>query len=703
MASKLMVGFGLLVMVFLAAIAGTWNQMAKVAAESAYLSDVIVREAQTGTDAEREAYELFLSVRDVQYTESGEAVASSKEWMSKLEKTLGEMTSMGEKDSSPDSPKMVNQKVLSVHKVYADNVNRMYSAVDKKNEAYAAMEKAGDDAIASIVLVKKGFYDSALTETCDFGRMKERIEQLSMCFEIVKDIERVLIRMRDASKANDIEEMKSTMATVMPIVAIAQKLQASTSDPERKTMMDKVMSTGKDFVDGLGVYVQTVADLKELTEARKSLMKAYNDETSAVSAYVMERVKTLSQDSAESLETVILVLLALAVFAIIAAVSIAFFISRSLTNPLNTIVGLTKRCQEGDLTIEREDFGYEGEDELGRLVEALSNMVVAQKTSMQQVVKVAGDLFDVTDNLSSIAEETNASMEEIKASIDQVTALSQSNSEALEQGNAGVEEMSAGADTVAQSAMDSAKFIEQTTAASYKAGQTVDVVIKVMRDVDRNAKESEAKTRQLVSSVGNVNSFVAVITGIAAQTNLLALNAAIEAARAGEAGRGFAVVAEEVRKLAEESARAAQNVNNIIADLRQQAQESIEAATAAGQMLGSTLAQAEQSQNELDAALKEIAKANDSIQNIATVAEEQAASCKDVATAIGSATQLTVEMADTVERIRHAAGETSQTAQNVAVQSSVMSEHAQSLNDVLSRFKLHDTSKRQSALEARRT
>jgi methyl-accepting chemotaxis protein len=101
-------------------------------------------------------------------------------------------------------------------------------------------------------------------------------------------------------------------------------------------------------------------------------------------------------------------------------------------------------------------------------------------------------------------------------------------------------------------------------------------------------------------SENNVSSFVSVIACIADQTNLLALNAAIEAARAGEVGRGFAVVAEAVRKLAEESARAAQNVNGIIAELQGNAQESIKAATDAGRMLEETLAQAGQAQAELN-------------------------------------------------------------------------------------------------------
>jgi methyl-accepting chemotaxis protein len=279
-------------------------------------------------------------------------------------------------------------------------------------------------------------------------------------------------------------------------------------------------------------------------------------------------------------------------------------------------------------------------------------------------------------------------MEEVKASIDQVSTLSESNGAALEESNAGVEEMSSGADTVAQSATDSAAFISQTTDASNRAIQTVNKVIRGMRDVDANAKESENKLKQLVASVENVSSFVSVITGIADQTNLLALNAAIEAARAGEVGRGFAVVAEEVRKLAEESAKAAQNVNGIIVELQGGAQESIKATTEAGRMLGDTLAQAEQAQEELNGALKDMNKANDSIQNIAAVAEEQAASSKEVASAIDGATKSTMEMVETITNIRRAAEETAQTAQGVAEQSEAMNEHAQNLTDVLARFQL---------------
>jgi methyl-accepting chemotaxis protein len=211
-----------------------------------------------------------------------------------------------------------------------------------------------------------------------------------------------------------------------------------------------------------------------------------------------------------------------------------------------------------------------------------------------------------------------------------------------------------------------------------------------MRDVDANAGEVAAKSNQLVTSVKNVSGFVSVITGIADQTNLLALNAAIEAARAGEVGRGFAVVAEEVRKLAEESAKAAQSVNGIIGELQTGARESMEAVAAAGVILTETLVQAEGAQKGLGGAMSGINKANDSIQSIAAVAQEQAASSKEVAMGIDGATRSTMEMVNTVSNIRTAADSTAQAAQGVAEQAEAIRARAEILAEVLSRFKLKD-------------
>jgi methyl-accepting chemotaxis protein len=431
-------------------------------------------------------------------------------------------------------------------------------------------------------------------------------------------------------------------------------------------------------------------------------MNSLNDELSVAFNMSSSRANEVINESAENLEQVVYIMFLATLIAVLLGLGISFAIARGISKPMRSIVEIAKRAGDGDLTVERKDFGYEGKDEMGTMAAALSAMIATQAKALREVMNVAGSLTEGAGTLSAISEETNASMEEVKASIDQVATLSESNGAALQESNAGVDEMSAGADTVAHSATESASFIASTTEASGKAIQTVNGVINGMRNVDRNSKESEAKTRQLVASVENVSSFVSVITGIADQTNLLALNAAIEAARAGEVGRGFAVVAEEVRKLAEESARAAQNVNAIIAELQKGAQDSIKATSEAGRMLGGTLIQAELAQKELDEALKEMNHANDSIQNIAAVAEEQAASSKEVATAIDSATKSTVEMISTLSNIRKASEETALVAQNVAEQSEAMTGHVHVLTEALSSFKLPDAEQNKTpALKAK--
>jgi methyl-accepting chemotaxis protein len=442
------------------------------------------------------------------------------------------------------------------------------------------------------------------------------------------------------------------------------------------------------YNDFLKSFASICIDLAQTHIDRIPAMDEYTATINYITNGNVGRVKDVSKMNVGNINTATFAMTASATSGVFFAFLIAFMIAKSISKPLNTIVSIAKRAGGGDLTIKKADFRYEGRDEMGSMVTALADMVEAQSSTMTNLVKIAENLAGGASNLSAISEETNASMEEIKASISQAKDLSEANGAALEESNAGVEEMSAGADTVARSATDSAAFIAQTTDASNNAIDTVRDVIKGMRNVDKNARESEGKIQQLVLSVENVSSFVSVITGIADQTNLLALNAAIEAARAGEVGRGFAVVAEEVRKLAEESARAAQNVNGIIKELQTGAQESIKATTEAGHLLATTLEHAEQALKELNGAMDQINKANDSIQNIAAIAEEQAASSKEVAQAIDNATKASVDIIGTISGIHNATDETAKATEGVAKHAESMTEYSSTLTDLLSKFKL---------------
>jgi methyl-accepting chemotaxis protein len=657
-----------------------------------FLQDNVVPAMLIASEAERTAADLFMTVRETVYIGTKKTMEEDDEAAKLVEKSLAEMEALGDKYPEMEFPKMMRETVVPVYKAYSENLRKQHEAIARKMAGVATVTKVGTEVTASLRETLESFNKSAENDILTGTENREQLKQLYLIGKMLDNVGELRRRIVLAvDVARDSKAAQATVELAKEIRAMAQAVHDSTHDPNRKKLMENVLKAIANYESDLGTLVKAFDEMTALNEARIPILAEYEKAATHVATVAQNTVKTVSESSLSSQKNTAFVLLSSAALSIVLGLLIAFFISRSISKPLGVIVGLAKRCQDGDLSITRKDFDYEGRDELGILADAMSEMIAAQEAALLNVVSVADAVSESAGSLSAIAEETNASMEEVRASIEHVSELSENNGTALQESNAGVEEVSAGADTVANSSTDSAAFIAQTTAAYSRAFQTVNVMIDGMKNANKNSKESENKTRQLVSSVEHVSSFVSVITAIADQTNLLALNAAIEAARAGEVGRGFAVVAEEVRKLAEESAKAAQNVNNIIVELQREAQESITATIDAGQALGETLEHAAEAQKQLTGAMEEINKANDSIQNIAAVAQEQAASSKEMASAIDKATQSTVEMADIVLQIQRAVGETSRAAKGVAEQSESMSEHARSLMEALSSFKLHGT------------
>jgi methyl-accepting chemotaxis protein len=324
-------------------------------------------------------------------------------------------------------------------------------------------------------------------------------------------------------------------------------------------------------------------------------------------------------------------------------VALAAGISRLIVGPLARCVRGLERIGEGDLTTR---IPVESRDEIGRLSHTLNHTAAAVGALVSKVHTSSDLLADASDELSSVALELSASAEEAAA---QVNTVSQSAGHVSD----GVRAVSAGADEMGISIREIADNAGEAAGVAAEAARTA---------ADTNA--SVAKLGQASAQIGTV---VALITAIAEQTNLLALNATIEAARAGEAGKGFAVVASEVKDLAQETAKATDQITAQVASIQTETEGAVVAIARIAAV---------------------IATINDYTTTIASAVEEQTATTGEIARSVGRAAEGSVSIADNIQGVAEAAQQVTAGATRTQRTAAELSHTAADLKTTVAAFRI---------------
>jgi len=344
--------------------------------------------------------------------------------------------------------------------------------------------------------------------------------------------------------------------------------------------------------------------------------------------------------------------------------------------PLRDLGGVMIEAGKGDLTVRGAILNP---DEIGLLVEECNGLISSLSMIAAEVRHSSDSVTGAATQLSASSQEINASSMEISSSVQQIAHGAELQSRKVEETSAAMQLISSTIASVAERAVEASATSEAASKAAALGEQATSEAIEKIAEVSTAIQTLAASVQTLGQRSSEIGSIVDVITNIADQTNLLSLNAAIEAARAGESGRGFSVVAEEVRKLAEGSGKAAEQIGELIKDVQQETARAL-------QYMQVGINEVHLGARVVERSGDSLREINEAVSRTSVLAQDIAASTAEQAKRTSEVDKAMHEIAAVVEENAASAQETAAAAEQQTACMEEISSSAQDLADMARRL-----------------